>query len=231
MVWRRPLITIAVMIAAASVQARTYCCTDDHGRRVCGDILPEQCQKRSYSEFNAQGVVRKQYDAPLTPEQRAQREAETARKKAEAKQAAEDVRRNRVLVASYSTIADLDAKRDRVLIGANANLKAAQERLEAAEAQRQKLTERAAAIRDRPIHPILKAKIGDSEAEIIASRAELAAKKKEIADIQAQFDEDRRRYLALTGASPAAPAAPSAPVAPAAPVAPTAPRAPVPTAR
>jgi hypothetical protein len=228
MVWRRPLIVIAVTIAATSAQAKTYCCSDDHGRRVCGDILPEQCQKRSYSEFNAQGVVRKQYEAPLTPEQRAQRDAEIARKKAKEKQAAEDVRRDRVLVASYSTIADLDAKRERVLIGANANLKAAQERLEAAEAQRQKLTERAAAIRDRPIHPILKAKIGDNEAELVASQAELAAKKKEIIDIQASFDEDRRRYLTLTGAGSTAPVAPSAPVAPTAPVAP---KAPVPPAR
>jgi hypothetical protein len=231
MVWRKPLFAIAVMIAATSVQAKTYCCTDDHGRRVCGDILPEQCQKRSYSELNAQGVLRKQYEAPLSPEQRAQRDAETARKKAEEKQAAEDMRRDRVLVASYSTIADLDAKRARVLIGANANLKAAKERLEAAEAQRQKLTERAAAIRDRPVPPILKAKIGDNEAELVASQAELAAKKKELIDIQASFDEDRRRYLRLTGASPTAPAAPSAPVAPTAPIAPKAPVPPTPPAR
>jgi hypothetical protein len=225
MVWRSLLIAVTIAIAATSAQAKTYCCTDDHGRRVCGDILPEQCQKRAYSELNAQGVLRKQYEAPLTPEQRAQRDAEEARKKAEEQQAAEDARRNRVLVASYSTVADLDAKRARVLIGANANLKAAQERLDMAKAQQQKLSERAAAIRDRPVPPILKTKIGDNEAELVASQAELAAKKKEIVDIQTQFDEDRRRYLMLTGAGSTAPAAPTAPVAP------TAPRAPIPPAR
>jgi hypothetical protein len=201
----------ALALSALPASARIYCCNDEHGRRICGDILPAQCQARAYNELNAQGVVKKKVEAPLTPEQRAQRDAELARKKAEEHAAAEQARRDKAMLASYTSVADIDAKRVRTVAGAQADIKTAQERLEAAEARREKLLKSAERYGDKPMPEALKANLRDSETELVARQANLADKKKELVLIEEHFDHDRRRFLELTGKHPGPEAAPAAP--------------------
>jgi len=201
----------ALALSALPASARIYCCNDEHGRRICGDILPAQCQARAYNELNAQGVVKKKVEAPLTPEQRAQRDAELARKKAEEHAAAEQARRDKAMLASYTSVADIDAKRVRTVAGAQADIKTAQERLEAAEARREKLLKSAERYGDKPMPEALKANLRDSEAELAARQANLVDKKKELVLIEEHFDHDRRRFLELTGKHPGPEAAPAAP--------------------
>lgn len=204
------LLPLVLALAAMTADARIYCCSDDGGRRVCGDILPAQCQKRAYNEFNAQGVIKKKFEAPLTPEQRVERETELAKKKAEEHAAAEQARRDKAMLASYTSVADIDAKRSRTLTGAQADIKTAQERLEAAQARREKLRTSAARYGDKPVPDALRANLRDSEAELVSRQAALEEKKRELVRIQERFDQDRQRFIELTskqnGAQPAAPA-------------------------
>ena len=209
MAWPRYLIAIALVLAAIPAHARTYCCTDENHHRVCGDIVPAQCQSRAYNELNSQGVLSRQYEAPLTHEQRVQRDIELARKAAEEHRAAEAARRDRALIASYSSVADLDAKRNRALSGANAALRLAQERVEASIARKQKLEHDAERFRNKAMSENLKGSIRDNESELAARQATLVERQKELVDTQTRYDEDRQRYLQLTNSAPAAlPAAP-----------------------
>ena len=209
MAWPKYLIPIAFVLAAIPAHARTYCCTDENHHRVCGDIVPAQCQSRAYNEFNSQGVLSRQYEAPLTHEQRVQRDIELARKAAEEHRAAEAARRDRALIASYSSVADLDAKRSRAMAGANAALKLAQERVEASIARKQKLEHDAERFRNKAMSENLKGSIRDNESELAARQATLVERQKELVDTQTRYDEDRQRYLQLTNTAPAAlPAAP-----------------------
>jgi hypothetical protein len=59
---------------AIPLAARTVCCDVD-GKRVCGDPPPPVCDNRAKIIYS-QGGVAKEVEAPLTPEQRAAREAE-----------------------------------------------------------------------------------------------------------------------------------------------------------
>jgi hypothetical protein len=210
----RQWLPFALALAALPASARIYCCTDDSGRRVCGDIVPAQCQKRAYDEFNPQGVVKKKYDAPLTPEQRAQRDAELERKKAAEKAAAEQARRDKAMLASYTSVADIDAKRARTVAGAQADIKTAQERLEAAQARLDKLRKAAERYdsQNKAVPDTLKANLRDSEAELIVRESALTEKRKELLAIEEHFDHDRRRFIELTGKHPGAETAPPAPV-------------------
>ncbi|MCK7501955.1 MAG: hypothetical protein MZW92_77355 [Comamonadaceae bacterium] len=54
-------------------------------------------------------------EAPLTPEQRAQREAESRRKKEQERLAKEERMRNQALLDAYSSEKDIEAVRDRTL--------------------------------------------------------------------------------------------------------------------
>ncbi len=204
----RYLLPLVIALAAVPAGARTYCCNDEHGRRVCGDILPEQCQKRSYNEYNSQGVLSKQYPGPLTPEQRAQLEAENARKKAAEHDAAEQARRDRALLASYSSVADINAKRTRTITTAQANLHNAEERLSTAQERQQRLARAAERYGDKPMPEVLRTNIRIAEAELKAAQAALTERKKDIVESQKQFDEDRRRYIELTTKHEEPPATP-----------------------
>lgn len=205
----RIALTLVLALAAAPAAARIYCCTDSNGRRVCGDILPTQCQTRAYNEMNAQGVVKKRVDAPLTPEQRAQRDAEEARRKAEQKAAAEQFRRDQAMLASYTSVADIDAKRTRTVSAAQADIKALQERLESAQARLDKLRKSANRFTEgnKPIPDGLAANLKESEADVVARRLTIEDKQRELERTQRHFDEDRERFIELTAKKREAPPA------------------------
>lgn len=181
------------------VGAVTYCCTADNGRRVCGDTVPVQCRTRAYQEYSSQGVPTRLHEAPPTAEQRAQREADAARRKAEEDRATDQQRRDRALMASYASTADIDAKRDRMLVVARASLRLAQERHQAALDRGRRLRDTAQAYRDKPMPEALKANIRDNEAELAAQEAAIAAREKEIEAIEARFAEEKNRFIALGG--------------------------------
>lgn len=207
----RAFLALSLALFAVPAAARIYCCNDDRGRRICGDILPAQCQTRAYNEFNTQGVLKKTYEAPLTPEQRVQREAELARKKAEEHEAAELARRDKAMMASYSSVADVDAKHNRTVAAARAEIKAAEEGLEGAYARQSKLqksTERYNSEK-KPIPDALKANLRDSQTDIQARQTSLEAKRKELVKIENDYERDRRRYIELSGKKNGAGAAPS----------------------
>jgi uncharacterized protein (DUF342 family) len=217
MVSPRLLLPCLLALSALPASARIYCCNDEHGKRVCGDILPAQCQARAYNELNPMGVVKKKYEAPLTPEQRAQRDAELARKKAEEKAAAEQARRDKAMMASYTSIADIDTKRERTVAAARAEIKATEERIESAQTRLDKLRKNAERYdsQKKPLPETLKANLRDSEADLVTRNLALDEKKKELVKIEEHFDHDRRRFIELTSKHPEASAASPAVPAPA----------------
>jgi hypothetical protein len=191
------LLLSALAGLAPPVGAVTFCCNDDGGRRLCGDILPAQCAKRGYQEYNSLGVMIRQHDAPMTAEQRAQQRAEIARKKEADRQAAEEDRRNRALLASYPSVADIDTKRARNIEEAGKGLHELQLRLNAALARKEDLAREAEFFLKRPMPADLKTGIRDNNAELVGLQADIDVKKKEIAEIQARFDDEKKRYLSL----------------------------------
>ncbi|MBI5898049.1 MAG: hypothetical protein HZB40_02340 [Rhodocyclales bacterium] len=192
----------ALLAQGVAAQARIFCCTDDKGTRVCGDFLPLACQGRAYEERDDKGFIAKQVEAPLTPEQQAQREAEKARKEEEAKKAAEERRRNQALLATYSSEKDILAARDRALAEVEKNQKQAQVRLDEANKKKKKIDQDREFYKGKILPEEVKAAIRENEKEIAAQSTAVAAKIKEAADVRARFEDERKRYLELTGKKP-----------------------------
>jgi hypothetical protein len=182
MAWlERSLLASAVLMAALPAAATSYCCSDENGWRICGD------------------VVVKAYEGPLTAEQRALREAEQARLKATQRLADEERRRDQALRASYGSIKDIDAKRDRMLAEAQASLLAAQQRYDEAVARRKHLEEEMEFYAKKAPPASLVAQIRDNRAELDSFESGLAARKQEMDAIRARFEEEKQRYIKLTG--------------------------------
>ena len=211
----------AVLALDAAAQTRIYCCDDANGRKVCGDFLPAACQGRAYEERDNRGFVSKMVEAPLTEEQLARREAEKAKKEEEKKKAGEERRRTLALLSTYSSEKDINSARDRALAEVANNLKQAQARLEYATTKKHKLDSEKEFYKGRSLPDQLKSQLRDNEKEIKAQQAAVDGNIKDMEEVRGRFEEEKRRYLELTGkkageAAPAAPAAESKPAGPSA---------------
>jgi len=189
------LLAISAFVLPAS--ATTFCCVGSDGRRICGDVMPAQCLTRAFQEYGSQGTLVKQHEAPLTPEQRAVREAETARKRAEERRIADEERRDRALLASYASVKDIELKRDRTIAEAESQLRTVQDRYDKAVARRGELAKETEFYTKKPVPESLKTQIRDNEADVAGFQATIEARKKDVADIAARFDEEQRHYLHL----------------------------------
>lgn len=183
------------LLVALPAAARITCCEVD-GKRFCGDPAPAQCLNKAKKVFE-RGVA-KEVEAPLTAEQRAAREAEDARKKEEEKKAAEQERRDRALLASYSSAKEIDTARNRAIAEIKRNAEQAQNRLDAALKKQKALEQEKEFYKKKPLPAALQSQIRDNESEIAAQQKALAAKDADTAAAKARFDDDKARYLRLS---------------------------------
>ncbi len=190
-----------------------YCCTDANGRKTCGDTLPEACYGRAYKEIT--GGVTRIVDAPLTPEQKVEREAEIKRKKEVERMVLEERRRDQALLNTYGSVADIDYMRDRAINGINNDIRQAQAKLTEATNRKQQLAQKAAAYGKAPVPYEITSQQRTADAEIAAEQKILEIKQKELEEVRAKFDAEKARYLELTRGSRSAPAPAPAPAAPA----------------
>ncbi len=175
--------------------ARITCCDVD-GKRTCGDPTPPQCVNKAKTEFGKGGVA-KEVEAPLTAEQKAARAAETERLAAEKKQAAEQARRDRALVDSYTSEKEIDVARDRAIAEIEKNSEQATNRLEAAQKKQQKLDQEKEFYQKKPMPAPLQAQLKDNESEIAAQKKALQEKEANIEAAKQRFESDKARYRTL----------------------------------
>jgi hypothetical protein len=218
--------SVAALSALPSIaqEARIYCCDDANGRKICGDFVPRECEKRAYEERDNKGYVVNRVDAPLTPEQQAKRAAEIERKQNEEKVKAEEKRRNLALLSTYASESDIDAARDRSLREVDKLIKEADLAVINAEKNLAKTTAEKEFYKGKELPADLKSKIRDLEAAVMAKRVVLDARKRDVGLVTAKYAEERKKFRELKGINGASPAPGSAKPAatPAAPPAATA---------
>ena len=193
------LLIAAVLPAPATAQGRmTYCCTDSGGRQVCSDVLPKQCYGRAYREITPQGVTVRRIDAPMTAEQRAEKEAEVRKAKEDELKRLEQDRRNRALLATYSSELDIDNARNRAVADVERTIKLAQDRLAEMARLKETLDAEAEFYRKKPMPPKLQAQIRDNDADMKKEQTAIESKLKEIVALKARYEDEKLRYRELT---------------------------------
>jgi chromosome segregation ATPase len=192
------LATLALPAPAAAQGRMTYCCTDDGGKQVCSDMLPQQCYGKAYREINSRGITVRRVDAPLTAEQRAAKDAADKKAKEEELKRMEQDRKNRALLATYSSEQDIDYVRDRAIGDVQKAIKASQDK-QAELANRQKQLDAEAEFYKKKAMPqALQAQIRDNQAEMKALQAAIDGRQKDIEALKARYEEEKLRYRELT---------------------------------
>lgn len=204
------LASLAVFSSApAFAQQGMYKCKDAKGKTYYTQTPPAECLGKEMDELTKQGTLLKKREAALTPEQIAAREAEEKRKKEDEERAKEEKRKNQALLNTYASERDIEDGRQRALKQAADATKEIEKRIEEAQKRAQKLAAEKEFYVKKPMPKKLQDDIKNNEIDLKGQQDALAAKKKELGEINAKYDEDKRRYLELTGAKPKSPAAPA----------------------
>lgn len=196
-----PGLAFAALALGAPALARAeklICCNDERGVRICADAMPPQCVGRGYREINDKGITVRQVPPPPTAEEKLQLEAEEKRRKEEDAVRREQQRKDQALLNTYSTEKDIDLMRARAEQELNTAIRQAEDRLKTARERRKGLDQEAEFYQKRPMPSDLRKSLQDNDFEIKAQQDVIDSKHRDLETVRAKYEEDRRRYRALT---------------------------------
>jgi hypothetical protein len=200
------LLLLAVAASPSSFAAQTiFCCHDQSGRQVCGDILPSACYARAYRELGDSGRTARAVAAPLTAEQRAQRAADEQRRKEQERALNEQKRKDQALLNTYGSPKDIEVMRSRAERDLAAAIRASEEKIGEILKQRKRFEDEAEFYRNRPLPAEVVKGLRDADNEIRSQESVIESKKKDQEAIRLKYDEDLRRFLELSQRAPARP--------------------------
>jgi len=192
-----------LMIAPLAAQAQaTYRCTGPDGKRYYGSTIPMQCVGRVVEQLNAQGLVVRRLDPQGEEKEREAKAAAAAKAKEEEAATREEARRNRALLATYTSERDIDAARARALADNRDVLQQMETKIDTLKKRRAGYDKELEFYQDKKGNTKPPAKLLDdintADLDLKVQEDLLATKKREVDVINAKYDQDKKRYLQLT---------------------------------
>jgi len=180
-----------------AVDAQTYRCIGKDGKKYYQQSLPAACAGQPIEQLDAQGRVVKRIDAPSSAPEREKSQADADDRKREAA-AKEEGRRNRAVLATYANEAEIDQARSRALKDNVAAIKSIEERMSGLKLRQDQLAKELGAKGGQAkAPPKLAEDMRNAEFDMKTQQELMAVKKKEADQINARYDEDKKRYQGL----------------------------------
>ena len=197
------LLVAPLLAYAQQAQQATYRCTGSDGKKYYGSTIPMQCVGRPIEQLNTQGMVVRRIDPEGEEKARAEKAAALAKAKEEEAATREQSRRNRALLATYTSERDIDDARARALKENQKAVREVEDKIEALKKRRAGYDKELEFYRDtkggaRQPPAKLAEDVKNSEIDLRAQEELLAVKRKEVDLINTRYDEDRKRYMELT---------------------------------
>ena len=203
---------IALLLIAGFAPAAfaAYKCVDEKGVTRIGDTPPAECANVVMYEVSRSGAVLKKIDPTPTADQLKARNEDAAKKALADKAAAEQKRKDMALLNTFSAEKEFDVTRDRQIEPINGRMKQASERLAKIEARQKAIDEEmefykagkkkaAGAKAAEPPHML----VSENERLLHEKKVledSLVKGEKDIEQIKARFDMDKKRWVALKSA-------------------------------
>ena len=197
------LIALALMLAPVLAHAQvTYRCAAKDGKKYYGSTIPPQCYGRAIEQINSHGVVVKRFDPEAEARERAEKEAALAKKKEDDTVSREETRRNRALLATYTSEKDIEDARHRALADNENAVREVENKIQALKKTRAKYDKELEFYQDKKSGKAkppakLAEDIKNAEIDLKAQEDLLAAKKKQVSVINAKYDDDKKRFVEL----------------------------------
>ena len=162
---------VCALLVAPSAPAATYKWVDENGKVHYGDKLP--------------------------PEQRRAKAEEEARQKELARERELTDRRDRALLATYTTESEIDLARKRALATIDAQVQSSTAYSATLNKRKAELDRQVKALGDKPIGPALERELASVNGELQKQADLIAQKQKEIVAVNAKYDADKARWADL----------------------------------
>lgn len=179
--------------------AKLFKWVDDNGVTHYGEVVPPEYANRNRSELDKSGHVVKEEDV-LTPEQRHAKEQADEKKREEDQVAAEQQRRDRTLINTFSNAKEIDLARNRSLQQINAHIDGVTSGIKSATADIARLQKEADgyARTNRQAPLSLKNDLDDAKKKLDRLNKEREQALAEKAEVNSRYDSDKARYIELT---------------------------------
>jgi hypothetical protein len=189
----------ALTLAPLAADAESYRCVSKDGKRFYGSTIPAECHGRPVEELNAQGMVVKRIDPVAAEHERRAKEATDAKKREAEAAAREASRRNQALLATYTSEKDIDDARARALAENSNATQDVESRIEAIRTRQAAYEKELEFYKGKDETPVkLRDDIKNAAEELKAQEQLLEVRKREVQSINARYDDDKKRYAALT---------------------------------
>lgn len=189
----------SLTILPFAAEAQSYRCTGKDGKKYYGQAVPPQCLGMPVEQLNAQGMVVKRFDAAASAAEREKKVADEEERKKREATSKEEGRRNRALLATYTNEKDIDQARARALKENEGAVKDIEKRIAGLRTRLAELQKELDFFSGKNKPPAkLSDDIRNTEFDIKTQEELLATKKREVNQINARYDDDKKRYNELT---------------------------------
>jgi chromosome segregation ATPase len=194
---------LAAAPLAALAQSTTFRCQGKDGKKYYGNTVPPQCYGRLVEQLNAQGMVVKRIDPDASERELAAKDAEKAERAKLEASTRESTRRDRALLATYTSEKDIEEQRARALADNQKAVREAEQRVNTVKKKRASYDKELEFYNDKKGKskppPKLTEEIRQADFDIKVQEETLEKWRKEVNNINLKYDEDKKRYQALTG--------------------------------
>jgi hypothetical protein len=204
-------ICLAIVLLYAPFAGAEYKCVDEKGLTHIGDVPPAGCNNVVMYEITSSGSIIRKIDPTPTAEQLKVRLEEAEKKKEVDRIAAEQKRKDMALTNTYSSEREFDMTRDRTIEPVRGRIASAKERMKAVEkregeledemefyqAGKRKTVKKGEEAKTREAPPQLVAELARIKAEKASLTNGIASHEKEVEEIRAKFDADKKRWVEL----------------------------------
>lgn len=194
------LIAAAMLSVTGPARAAMYKWVDDKGIVHYTDTLPPEAVDRARTELNKQGIPVKQTEKALTPEQRRAIEQDAQRQKELARQQEDLARRDRALLSSYTSEAEIDLARNRSLQTINNVVQSTLAYSDQLGKRKVEVEAKKEEMKGKPVAAVLDRELESIDAELARQSELIAQKKRETEVVIAKYDADKQRWRELVAA-------------------------------
>lgn len=199
------LVLVACGFLPLSAQAAFKCWTNKEGVRECGNAIPPEYAQQESATVNERGIT---IEVQKRAKTHAEVEAERTKVEAEKKRLADEKERkekqaalDRVLLATFTSVEDIQAARDRRLTSIDGTIDITRVTIDKLNQNLAALKQRAATQerQGKPISDDLKQDITSTEKQIADKQRYIQSKERVKADINHKAEADIARFKELKG--------------------------------
>lgn len=193
------LFFFALTLVSANNQAQIFMCKDASGRTVTSDRPIPECADRAGRELTREGLLKREIAAPLTPEQKRQKQILEDQQKAEQTAADEQKRQDQLLKTRYLSVSEIEAARKRSRDPLLEKMKASATTITALEKTLKSIEEEKEFYKKKTLPLSLTRKIEDVESALINEKKNVQGYATDIVNSDANYDQIIKHYREITG--------------------------------